>query len=135
MTSSSGPLPGIFATQSSPRREVIVIDRPPQIGKAKLARRIQEPAEPPMYGVILHNDRTTPFDFVTSVLREQFQLTAERAGDVMMQAHRSGLALVVVLPRDNAESKVARVNRLVQSQNNPHFNRNIELTFSAQPLR
>jgi len=58
------------------------------------------------YRVIIHNDDVTPMDFVIAVLVTFFELSAERAIDVMLTAHHNGQALVKVLPYEEAHRRV-----------------------------
>ena len=64
--------------------------------------------KPKLYKVILFNDDFTPRDFVTKVLQGEFRLSEDQAYRVMMTAHRRGVCVVSVYPRDVAESKAAR---------------------------
>lgn len=82
-----------------------VIDRPPQ-GKRK------EKTQPPkMYKVLLHNDDSTPFDFVRKTLTEFFNFEAGRANDLINEVHKQGpggVGVVGVYPHDIAETRVDR---------------------------
>ena len=62
------------------------------------------------YRVIIENDDVTPMDFVTLVLCAIFELTIERAVDVMLTAHTSGRALVAVYPYEEARDRVYRAH-------------------------
>ena len=107
-----------------------VIDRPATPTRAANKEQVQPPN---MYDVLLLNDQTTPFEFVTKVLTGIFNVHAKKAYDIMMSAHQSGLALVVTLPRDLAETKVDQANTLARGTVNPVFKGPMELTFSAKP--
>ncbi len=58
------------------------------------------------YRVIIENDDVTPMEFVVLVLRVIFQLSAERAVQVMLTAHHEGRAHVVTLPFQEAQQRV-----------------------------
>ncbi|OQY45699.1 MAG: hypothetical protein B6242_09675 [Anaerolineaceae bacterium 4572_78] len=58
------------------------------------------------FRVIIHNDDVTPMDFVIKVLMNFFDLPFRKAIIVMYKAHRSGQALVTVLPYHKAHDKV-----------------------------
>lgn len=58
------------------------------------------------FKVIIHNDNITPMDFVTAVLCNIFDLNAKKAVEVMYEAHYKGLALVTVLPYQEAHRRV-----------------------------
>ncbi len=107
-----------------------VIDRPATPTRAANKEQVQPPD---MYVVFLHNDNTTPFEFVIGVLTDVFNVRSEKAHTIMMSAHQSGLAQVVTLPRDLAETKVHQANTLARGTVNPVFKGPMELTFSAQP--
>ncbi len=58
----------------------------------------------PRYAVILHNDDTSPMDFVVQVLLKSVpSLTSEDAASIMLQAHNEGKAVVIVCPLEHAE--------------------------------
>ncbi len=63
---------------------------------------------PKLHKVILLNDDFTPREFVVIVLKGEFRLSADQAHRVMMTAHRLGVCVVSVFPRDIAETKAAR---------------------------
>jgi ATP-dependent Clp protease adaptor protein ClpS len=86
----------------------------------------QETAYEPMYRVIIHNDDVTPMDFVVQVLLSIFMLLPPDAVDVMYTAHYHGEALVQILPRSEAETRI----------NKAHFAAGLEgypLHFSMEP--
>ena len=86
----------------------------------------QETAYEPMYRVIIHNDDVTPMDFVVQVLLSIFMLLPPDAVDVMYTAHYQGEALVQILPRSEAETRI----------NKAHFAAGLEgypLHFSMEP--
>jgi len=58
------------------------------------------------YRVIIENDDVTPMDFVVVVLLVIFELTYERAEEVMLEAHTKGRAYVVTLPFEEAQARV-----------------------------
>jgi len=63
---------------------------------------------PKLYRVLLLNDDYTPREVVVMVLMAEFRLSEEQAARVMMTAHRKGVCVVMVYPRDVAETKAAR---------------------------
>jgi ATP-dependent Clp protease adaptor protein ClpS len=64
--------------------------------------------EEPLYRVLIHNDEITPMDFVVTVLRGIFLLSAPDAVDVMYTAHYRGIAYVQTLPKSEAEKRIAK---------------------------
>ena len=57
----------------------------------------------PRYKVLLHNDDTTPMDRVCAVIAKVFKFEALKCIALMMEAHRTGVALMVVEPKEHAE--------------------------------
>ena len=80
----------------------------------------------PMHRVLIHNDDVTPMDFVLYVLGEVFHLDHSRAHAVMMEAHTTGVALVVVEPFERAELHVEQSRSLSRPRGFP-------LTFTIEP--
>lgn len=74
--------------------------------------------------VLVHNDDVTPYDLM--VLQSIFMLTAGEAGRVTLEAHTSGMALVAVLPEQDAKYRVGQAHALARDAGVP-------LTFSLQP--
>lgn len=64
--------------------------------------------KPKLYRVLLLNDDFTPRDLVVTVLQAEFRLSEAEASQVMLNAHRKGVCVVMVYPRDVAETKAAR---------------------------
>lgn len=80
----------------------------------------------PLYRILIHNDHVTPMDFVVHILKTVFYLSNERALDVMMTAHISGIAYVQTIPKSEAETRI----------NKAHFAAGLEgypLHFSMEP--
>lgn len=61
---------------------------------------------PPMYQVMLHNDDFTPYEFVIEILQRVFGKDRPAATDLMMTAHRKGMAMVGSYTMDVAQTKV-----------------------------
>jgi ATP-dependent Clp protease adaptor protein ClpS len=80
----------------------------------------------PLYSVLVHNDDVTPFPFVTGVLGTIFGLGTNDARRVAVEAHESGIALVALLPLEQAEFKVGRAHSVSRSAKLP-------LKFSYEP--
>ncbi len=86
----------------------------------------QDTALEPLYRVLIHNDDVTPMDFVTHILVTIFFLGYPEAVEIMLTAHNTGLAVVQILPRAEAERRI----------NKAHFAAGLEgwpLHFSMEP--
>ncbi len=58
----------------------------------------------PPYNVLLHNDDHNSMDHVVrSLVRSLPSLTAERAVEIMLEAHLRGQAMVITCPKEAAE--------------------------------
>ncbi|MCZ7646370.1 MAG: ATP-dependent Clp protease adaptor ClpS [Planctomycetota bacterium] len=106
-------------------------EAPPKAPKAKPARKpkarsSEKPRLAPQYRVLIHNDDVTPMDFVVTVLREIFRKGPFEATRIMLTAHVSGIALVAVLPLEEAELRVDQAHSLARTAHFP-------LTFSYEP--
>jgi ATP-dependent Clp protease adaptor protein ClpS len=80
----------------------------------------------PLYRVLIHNDHVTPMDFVVQILTTVFYLSNDKAMDIMMTAHITGIAYVQTLPKSEAEKRI----------NKAHFAAGLEgypLHFSMEP--
>ena len=71
--------------------------------------KVQAKTERPrLHKVILVNDDYTPREFVVLVLKAEFGMTGDEAARVMLTAHRRGVCVVAVYPRDVAETKATQ---------------------------
>ena len=75
--------------------------------------------KPPMYKVIILNDDYTPMDFVVHILEAFFNLTHEKAQNVMLNVHTRGKGVCGVYTRDVAETKVEQVNEYSRQNQHP----------------
>jgi len=80
----------------------------------------------PNYRVLIHNDDVTPMDFVVKVLSEIFKKNAPDAMEIMLVAHHTGMALVAVLPLEQAELRTEQAHSMARARNYP-------LTFTYEP--
>jgi ATP-dependent Clp protease adaptor protein ClpS len=81
---------------------------------------------PKLHKVILVNDDFTPREFVVTVLKGEFRLTDDQAYRVMITAHRKGVCVVAVYPKDVAETKAARATEQGMLKGHP-------LQFTTEP--
>jgi ATP-dependent Clp protease adaptor protein ClpS len=80
----------------------------------------------PQYRILIHNDDVTPMDFVVYVLMSVFKKNVEEAADIMLTAHNTGVALVAVMPLEQAELRVDQAHALARTAKFP-------LTFTYEP--
>lgn len=103
----------------------------PKVRPGKPAEKIETETKDvtklaPRYRVLIHNDDVTPMDFVVKVLIEVFGLNGIRAAKIMLEAHFKGVALVTVLPLEEAEFRVEKAHAMARGVKYP-------LTFSYEP--
>lgn len=81
---------------------------------------------PKLHKVILLNDDFTPREFVVRVLKAEFRLSEDQAYRVMITAHRKGVCVVAVFPKDVAETKASRATEAAKAKGYP-------LQFTTEP--
>jgi ATP-dependent Clp protease adaptor protein ClpS len=81
---------------------------------------------PKLHKVILVNDDYTPREFVVTVLKAEFRMTADQAHKVMITAHRRGVCVVAVFTKDVAETKATRATDAGRAKGYP-------LLFTTEP--
>ena len=64
----------------------------------------------PQYRILIHNDHVTPMDFVVHILKTIFYQPNERALDIMMTAHITGLAYVQTVSKSEAEKRIKKAH-------------------------
>lgn len=74
---------------------------------------------PSLYKVLLLNDDYTPMEFVVYVLEHFFNMSHDRAVEIMLTVHTKGLAVVGVYPFEVAETKVTQVMDCARSNQHP----------------
>jgi ATP-dependent Clp protease adaptor protein ClpS len=66
----------------------------------------------PLYKVLLHNDDATPMQYVIDVLMKIIpKMQPSKARAIMMEAHTSGTAIVIVCTQEHAEFYSECLNR------------------------
>lgn len=91
-----------------------------------VAEPVQEVRHAPRYKVFVHNDDVTPMELVVYVLVGIFSLEHQRALEVMLEAHHTGVAFVTALSLEQAEFRVEQAHSLARGQGYP-------LTFTYEP--
>jgi ATP-dependent Clp protease adaptor protein ClpS len=75
--------------------------------------------KPPLFKVLLLNDDFTPMDFVVEILTDFFNMSQERATQVMLQVHTQGVGVCGTYTKDVAETKVHIVNDYSREHHHP----------------
>src|SRR3954452_13545966 len=89
--------------------------------------KVKTKNEPPkLHKGILVNDDYTPREFVVTVLKAEFRMTADHAQKVMITAHRRGVCVVGVFTKDVAETKATRATDAGRAKGYP-------LLFTTEP--
>ncbi|PCJ48282.1 MAG: ATP-dependent Clp protease adapter ClpS [Gammaproteobacteria bacterium] len=84
-----------------------------------LLEAIPKLKKPSMYQVYLINDDYTPMDFVIEVLSLYFNMSVERAAQIMLQVHTEGRGTCGVFTIDVAQTKVKMVNEYSKIHHHP----------------
>lgn len=74
---------------------------------------------PSMYKVVLLNDDYTPMEFVVEILEFFFNMSREKATQVMLAVHTQGKGVCGIFTRDIAETKAAQVNQYAKEHQHP----------------
>ena len=64
----------------------------------------------PLSRILIHNDHVTPMDFVVHILKSIFYQSNEKALEIMMTAHITGVAYVQTVPKSEAERRVNKAH-------------------------
>ena len=90
-----------------------------QFEEAAVAEAAERVEEPPLFRVLLHNDDYTTMDFVVWVLETVFNMTEDRALEVMLNVHLRGTGVAGVYTFEIAETKVDRAIALARENEFP----------------
>jgi ATP-dependent Clp protease adaptor protein ClpS len=82
------------------------------------ARRVKT-KPPPMFKVMILNDDYTPMDFVVIVLQKFFNLSREKATQIMLKVHREGMGVCGIYSKDVAATKVDQVRSYAKQHQHP----------------
>lgn len=93
--------------------------------KPRIATR-PKTQRPRLHKVILLNDDYTPREFVVVVLKGEFRMSEDQAYRVMMTAHRRGVCVIAVYPKEIAETKATRATEAARKLGYP-------LLFTTEP--
>lgn len=75
--------------------------------------------EPPLFKVIYMNDDHTSMEFVISSLIDYFNYNPDTAGQITVDIHNNGSAVVAVLPYEIAEQRGIEVTLDARAQGYP----------------
>lgn len=73
--------------------------------------------EPKRYYVVMHNDDTTPFDFVIDILVELYRHDTQTAADLANKIHIDEKAIVGMYNLEIAEQKIEETVRVSRANN------------------
>lgn len=90
-----------------------------KIDIGKQLRDETKTTQPPMYKVLVHNDPVTPMNVVVGVLVVIFRQEQNKAIEIMWEAHRAGVALVMVTWKERAEALCDQAHSLARTQKLP----------------
>jgi ATP-dependent Clp protease adaptor protein ClpS len=94
--------------------------KPDEQGDVAVETRSKPKLEKPkLYRVLLHNDDSTPMEFVVAILQGVFHKSESDARAVMLHAHTHGYAVAGIYTFEIAEEKVARVTALAEEAQFP----------------
>ena len=75
--------------------------------------------KPPLYKVLLLNDDYTPMEFVVILLIRFFNMSQEKAEQIMIHIHTKGVGVCGVFPKEIAETKVHQVMDFANENKHP----------------
>ena len=75
--------------------------------------------EPKQYYVVMHNDDSTPFDFVVEVLMDLFSHDNDTAADLAHKIHTDDKAIVGMYNLEIAEQKIEETVKASRASNYP----------------
>lgn len=81
---------------------------------------------PDLYMVIFHNDDTTPFDFVTMLLRTIFDYNGEDAEDKALEVHTNDKATVGSYTLEIATTYRTKALNTAKIEGHPKFSVSVE---------
>lgn len=91
----------------------------PQSDTRTKIKPLEQIKEPPLFRVVYLNDNQTSMEFVVETLIDYFNYTAETAEQITVDIHKTGAAVVAVLPYELAEQKGVEVTLLARAQSYP----------------
>lgn len=86
----------------------------------------EQTEEEPPFRVLIHNDDTTPMEFVVGILQKIFKVMLPEAEQIMLIAHFRGIAYVQTLPKSEAQRRIGRAHFAASLEGHP-------LRFTMEP--
>ena len=88
-------------------------------GSVVVERQAAKTEPPRLYQVVLLNDDYTPMEFVVYVLERFFNLSRQRATQIMLKIHHEGRGVCGVFTKDVAATKVESVSAAARRGGHP----------------
>ncbi len=79
----------------------------------------EEPKEPSLFKVLLHNDDYTTMDFVIMILETVFNKDATEATRIMLNIHNQGVGIAGVYTKEIGETKISIVHDMARKYQFP----------------
>lgn len=70
--------------------------------------------KPSRWAIVIHNDDTTPMEFVVQLLHHVFNMKIDTATELMLKVHNEGKGIVGVFSHEIAEQKFAEAQALIR---------------------
>lgn len=90
-----------------------------QFEESAVAEAKERVEEPPLFKVLLHNDDYTTMEFVVWVLESVFNMPVDKAIQIMLNVHNSGIGVAGVYTYEVAEMKVSKTSELARDAEFP----------------
>lgn len=92
----------------------------PDGGGHVVAERVRPKLKkPPLYKVLVLNDDYTPMEFVVMLLMQFFNMSQEKAEQIMLHIHTQGLGVCGVFTREIAETKIRQIMECARANQHP----------------
>lgn len=82
--------------------------------------------KPSKWAVVLHNDETTPFEFVVHLLMTVFELSKSSAFDLTSTIHQDGKGIAGIYAKSGADARKSTAEMMSQVHN-------IDLKITLEP--
>ena len=79
----------------------------------------EEPKEPSLFKVLLHNDDYTTMDFVIMILGTVFNKDTTEATRIMLNIHHQGVGIAGVYTKEIGETKISIVHDMARKNQYP----------------